>query len=197
MPFSGLFNLLQWDQGNFSQPDQLTQHVWISVCHCVIQVSLYMPRYQIFRPGGGGGAQDLRPHLPSWRQNLWIFTHSTVSPSWQAVSLKIDNNLFLYIQCLASIYSLSLCRGHSWRVRLAKQEMLTPPGYLVSPLVCRGPWMSTVVLYCSWNSDSASVLLYFTLQLDPSQWTGAYLLKMSIDDGLGNYHQAIIIVDKR
>ena len=59
------------------------------------------------------------------------------------------------------IYPL-LCRGYSWRVRLAKQETLTPPGHLVSPLVCRGPWMSIVVLYCWWHSDDASVLLYFT-----------------------------------
>ena len=66
------------------------------------------------------------------------------------------------IQCQASIYTLLLCRGHSWRVRLANQETLTPPGHLVSPLVCRGPWMSTVVLYCWCHSDSASVLLYFT-----------------------------------
>ena len=45
----------------------------------------------------------------------------------------------VHIQCQASIYTLSLCCGHSWRVRLAKQETLTPPGQLVSPLVCRGP----------------------------------------------------------
>ena len=46
---------------------------------------------------------------------------------------------------VASIYTLSLCRGHSWRVRLAKQETLTPPGHLVSPLVCKGPpWYSIV-----------------------------------------------------
>ena len=38
-----------------------------------------------------------------------------------------------------------------------------PPEHLVSPLVCRGPWMSTVVLYCWCHSDSASFLLYFTL----------------------------------
>ena len=68
----------------------------------------------------------------------------------------------VHIQFQASIYTLSLCRGHSWRVRLAKQETLTPPGHLVSPLVCRGPWMSIVVLYCWCHSDSASVLLYFT-----------------------------------
>ena len=68
----------------------------------------------------------------------------------------------VHIQCQASIYTLSLCRGHSWRVRLAKQETLTPPGYLVSPLVGRGPWMSTVVLYCWRHSDSTSVLLYFS-----------------------------------
>ena len=71
------------------------------------------------------------------------------------------------IQCQASIYTISLCRGHSWRVRLAKQETLTPPGHLVSPLVCRGPWMSTVVLYYWCHSDSASVLLYFTF---PYYW---------------------------
>ena len=72
----------------------------------------------------------------------------------------------VHIQCQISIYTLSLCRGHSWRVRLAKQETLTPPGHLVSSLVCRGPWMSTVVLYnCSCHSDSASVLLYFTFCL--------------------------------
>ena len=61
------------------------------------------------------------------------------------------------------IYTLPLWRGHSWRVRLSKQETLTPPGHLVSPLVCRGPWMSTVLLYCWCHSDSASVILYFTL----------------------------------
>ena len=69
----------------------------------------------------------------------------------------------VHIQFQAFIFTLSLCRGHSWRVRLAKQETLTPPGHLVSPLVCRGPWMSTVVLYCWCHSDSASVLLYFIL----------------------------------
>ena len=68
----------------------------------------------------------------------------------------------VHIQCQASIYTLSLCRGYSWRVRLAKQETLNPPGHLVSPLVCRGSWMSTVVLYCWCHSDGASVLLYFT-----------------------------------
>ena len=71
----------------------------------------------------------------------------------------------VHIQCQASIYTLSLCRGHSWRVRLAKQETLTPPGHLVSPLVCRGPWMSTVVFYCWCHSDCASVLLYSTINL--------------------------------
>ena len=64
--------------------------------------------------------------------------------------------VYVHIQCQASIYTLLLCRGHSWRVRLAKQETLTLPGHLFSPLVCRGPWMSTVVLYCWCHSDSAS-----------------------------------------
>ena len=59
------------------------------------------------------------------------------------------------------IYTFVVSRAFM-AVRLAKQETLTPPGHLVSPLVCRGPWMSTVVLYCWCHSDSASVLLYFT-----------------------------------
>ena len=66
------------------------------------------------------------------------------------------------IQCQAAMYTLLLCRRHSWRVRQAKQETLTPPGNLVSPLVCRGQWMSTVVLFYWCHSYSASVLLYFT-----------------------------------
>ena len=78
----------------------------------------------------------------------------------------------VHIHCQASIYTLSLCRRHSWRVRLAKQETLTPPGHLVSPLLCMGPWMSTVVFYCWYHSDGASVLLYFTFY-----WTLVHLKK--------------------
>ena len=70
---------------------------------------------------------------------------------------------FLYSVGPHPVYTLSLCRGHSWRVRLAKQETLTPPGHLVSPLVCRGPWMWTVGLYCWCHIDGASVLMYCTL----------------------------------
>ena len=40
-----------------------------------------------------------------------------------------------------------------------------PPGHLVSPLICRGPWMSTAVPYGWCHSDSASVLLYFTFSV--------------------------------
>ena len=63
---------------------------------------------------------------------------------------------------MSSLHIYPLCHGHSWWLRLAKQETMTPPGHLVSPLVCRGLWMSTAVLYCWCHSDSASVLLYFT-----------------------------------
>ena len=57
--------------------------------------------------------------------------------------------MLVHIQCQASIYyTLSLCRVHSLRVRLAKQETLTPPGHLVSPLVAGvrecPPWCSIV-----------------------------------------------------
>ena len=76
----------------------------------------------------------------------------------------------VHIQCQASIYTLPLCRWHSWWVRLAKQETLTPPGHLVSPLVCRGPRMSTLVLYCWCHSDSASVFLYFIRSYRFDMW---------------------------
>ena len=65
----------------------------------------------------------------------------------------------VHIQCQTSIYTLLLCRGHSWRVRLAKQETLTPPGHRVSPLVYRGPWMSsgTLLLMPQWQCISSFV----------------------------------------
>ena len=58
--------------------------------------------------------------------------------SWCVVAVTLSYIVSVHIQCQAAIYTLSLCRGHSWRVRLAKQESLTPPGHLVSPLVLRG-----------------------------------------------------------
>ena len=59
---------------------------------------------------------------------------------------------FLYSVCPhpvsnLHIYTFVVSRTFM-QVWLAKQETLTPPGHLISPLVCRGPWMSTVVLYC-------------------------------------------------
>ena len=55
-----------------------------------------------------------------------------------------------------------------WRVRLSKQETLTPPGHVVSPLVCRGPWMSTVLLYwCKWWCISSFVFYIFLSHLFP------------------------------
>ena len=103
---------------------------------------------------------DITLLLLSYACNFWIFPFF----AFFLVCCGCDTSYIVsvHIQCQASIYTLSLCRGHSWRVRLAKQETLTPPGHLVSPLVFRGPWMSTVVLYCWCHSDSASVLLYFT-----------------------------------
>ena len=71
--------------------------------------------------------------------------------------------------CLDPISSLStymlLCRGHSWRVRLAKQETLTPPGHRVSSRVSRGKWVPTMVLYSLWGSYNilVSVPLYFSI----------------------------------
>ena len=51
----------------------------------------------------------------------------------------------VHIQCQSFIYTLSLCRGHSCLVRLAKQETLTPPGHLLS-------WFAGVREFPSWCS---------------------------------------------
>ena len=48
-----------------------------------------------------------------------------------------------------------------WNSRLAKQEILILPGQLVLPLVSRGLWKLTVVLYCLCSSYIKSVVLYF------------------------------------
>ena len=74
----------------------------------------------------------------------------------------------VHIQCQASIYTFSLCRGHSWRMRLAKQETLTTPGHLVTPLVCRvcecPPWCSIVGATVTVHQFFC-ILLYFQLQI--------------------------------
>ena len=63
-------------------------------------------------------------------------------------------------------YAVTSCRLQKYQSYLTNDKGLSwpafPPGHLVSPLACRGPWMSTSVLYCWCHSDSASVLLYFT-----------------------------------
>ena len=67
------------------------------------------------------------------------FDSSVIMPFFWCVVPVTLPIVSVHIQCQAAIYTLSLCRGHSWRVRQAKQETLTPHGHLVSPLVCRGP----------------------------------------------------------
>ena len=94
--------------------------------------------------------------------NLSLFFRTTLF-EYPSVLSRVCYIVSVQIQCQSSIYTLSLCRGYSWRVQLAKQETRTPRGHQVWPLVCRSPWMSTVVLYCWCHSDSALVLLYFTL----------------------------------
>ena len=119
------------------------------------------------------------------------FDSSVIMPfSWCVVAVTLPI-VSVHIQCRASIYTLSLCRGHSWRVRLAKQETLTPPGHLVSPLVCRCPWMSTMVLYCWCHSDSESVLLYFTLYIISAGEGGGSILNPMYDNRL--YFTACIL----
>ena len=59
-----------------------------------------------------------------------------------------------------SLFHLRQARWFQFPHHKFSVPALTPPGHLVSPLVCRGPRMSIVVLYCWSHSDSASVLLY-------------------------------------
>ena len=91
-----------------------------------------------------------------WINNCHLFG-LTLANAFVLVCCGCDTSYIVsvHIHCQASIYTLLLCRGHSSRVQLAKQETLTPPGHLVSLLVFRGQWMSTMVLYCWCHSDSA------------------------------------------
>ena len=74
------------------------------------------------------------------------FDSTVVMPfPWCVVAVT----LLILCRYTSSVKRLLLCRVHSWRVPLAKQETLTPPGHLVSPLICKGfrecqPWCSTV-----------------------------------------------------
>ena len=69
------------------------------------------------------------------------------------------------IQCQASIYTLSLSR--EFMAGAASQAGDVDSSWaLVSPLVCRGPWMFPVVLYFWCHSDIASVLWYFNVEVN-------------------------------
>ena len=49
---------------------------------------------------------------------------------------------FTYKSCTefyVNLFNMGLCCTVPWQVWLAKQETLTPPGHLVSPVVYRGP----------------------------------------------------------
>ena len=48
--------------------------------------------------------------------------------SWCVVVVTLPYIVSVHMKCQASIYTLLLCRGHSWRVRLAKQKTLLLPG---------------------------------------------------------------------
>ena len=110
--------------------------------------------------------RDQCPFISQCKQKNVLYVRHKCYYAFVLVCCDYDTSYIVsvHIQCQASVYTLSLCRGHLWRVRLAKQETLTPPVHLVSPLVCRGPWMSNVVLYCWCHSDSVSVFFVFYIQ---------------------------------
>ena len=86
----------------------------------------------------------------------------TVTREFTCIFFFLVLNFLTFFCCPSCCVVNFYCRDDM--IFTAKQETLTPPGHLVSPLVCRSPWMSTVLLYCWCHSDSASVLLYFTVK---------------------------------
>ena len=97
-------------------------------------------------------------------------------PFWDALVLQLLRPVFLNLSCLFPTFhleypsvfsrfcSLVLSMICLW---LSKQEALTPPGHVVSPLASRGPMN---VLFCKCHIDGTSFLLYFTFR-KLSLWT--------------------------
>ena len=81
------------------------------------------------------------------------FSWCVVAVILYSVSPHTVSSLHIYI----FFVSRAFMAGAASQARGADSSL-----HLVSHLVCRGPWMPTVVLYCWCHSDSASVLLYFT-----------------------------------
>ena len=105
-----------------------------------MQVSHICPIQNVEEILVGGGKRRLVWDVKNTKQIIQTINSISIMPfSWCVVAVTLPIKVSVNIKCQASIYTLSLCRRHSWRVRLAKQETLTPPGHLVSPLVCRGP----------------------------------------------------------
>ena len=92
--------------------------------------------------------------------NLWISSLIRSLLSYVGRYVEWDLNFYCTVIYIATM--LHLTAEQRGRPVASLQSSVYPPRHLVSLLVCRGPWMSTVVLYCWCHSDSASDILYFT-----------------------------------
>ena len=87
----------------------------------------------------------------------------------------------VHIQCQAYIQLYTFVVLRAFMADAASQAGDTDSSW--KPLVCRGPWMSTVVLYCWCHSDGTSVLSYFTLDICIIQWISMYLCIPDVRSG--------------
>ena len=104
---------------------------------------------------------------------------------WDLSGAGIMYNVHVKKACMLPIYFLPDCRkcSYAFLVQTESWYHWLLPGHLVSPLACRGPWMSTVVLYFCCHNDNASVLLYFTLKVVNtfSFWHSVYVSQCNYD----------------
>ena len=132
-------------------------------CFCCIgiwtMVRRYPPNFERYRKYLFGYSRILHRDICTF---TLVFSQGNKSRAGKGAQMKAQMLQGVGKLAVCKLVNLNDCLDLGWRVRLAKQETLTLSGHLVSPLVCRGPWMSTVVLFCWYHSDSASVLSYFT-----------------------------------
>ena len=100
----------------------------------------------------------------SWLQSVWWgdWFKCYQSSFWCVVAVALSTWCLSHQISRLNEYICSLCPGHWWLVRLAKQGALNPR-HLVSPLVCWGTRNVHHDTLMFWHSHGTSVHLFYNI----------------------------------